>query len=202
ELDRLRTRVAGLSNPDPGSRVDVAVDLERIELIEEDGAVVDVRSRGRAPWTGDRGALVSGEAFRLVVRNFEDHPLRIAVLENQTNGGVQVLFPRAGRGLDEHPVAPAATDRGPGELPLPVLSADEVPGDVTWKVLATREFVDVRALEYRVDCPGPNERGEPEGNVALLTMLTDRLSSTRGTVPFTVSDPWGTAAYEAVVIER
>lgn len=143
-----RTRLLALQNTDAASRLDVELSVTKVDAVLETGP--DGKRRPKITKTyktltkDGNDSLKVGEIAQLHVQNKSAKPCFFTVLEISSDGSIGVLYPFKGTSGDNK--------LDPGQkLSIPMPYRMTPPGgSQVFKVIATEDDIDFRALEYKV----------------------------------------------------
>jgi len=188
EAHHRRQKVVALENDDAGSRLEVDLRLTRVEAVLEIGPDGKKRPKitktlGPVGKAGDDKVKV-GEILQIHVENKSDRPCYFTLLELSTDGSISVLYPWPGTAGGENKLAAGA--KRTLEVPFKMTPPG---GAQIFKVIATEDDIDFRALEYQV------KRGEVRGGSPLQRMMAEAFDGKRSE-PFGYAPDklWGTDA--------
>ncbi len=190
-----RNRVVGLDNPDANSRMDVVLTVTKVEAVLETGADGKRRPKitktlGTVKKDGNDRVKV-GEILQLHVQNKSDKAAFVTILELSTDGSVGVLFPFPGTSGGDNLLKPGEKR----DLAVP-FKMTPPGGPQIFKVIATEDDIDFRALEFQV------KRGAGGGSSPLQRMMGEVFDGKRSE-PFGYAPDklWGTDAARIELVE-
>ncbi len=197
EFHRIRTRIQSLENVNPASNLSATLEIHAVdyadgEIVKEHGSIA---TRPGGP------RLAPNEPFRFRVVNHENRPVYFAILEFKPDGGVQYVYPGAGKGRDVGLIPKRALhESGP-------FGAEAQEGRTGWKLVVTEDYVPFQAMERGVACmPQPTDsapRGLRGGSESLasspLVQLFNDATLTTRAKPVTPEPgkAWGTSVFFA-----
>ncbi len=182
-----RTRLMQLDNTDETSKLDIDLQVHRVEAVVERLPTGGMRPKitadlGVLPRDGS-GQVKAGGIIQLHVENKGTKPCFFTVLEMSADGNISVLFPL--------PNVPGDNKLAAGEkraLPYPYKMTPPYGLEII-KVIASEDDIDFRALEFKV------RSGETRGAKSPLEQLMGEVFSVKRGEPFGYAPEklWGTA---------
>lgn len=191
-----RNKLATLENNDAGSRMDVLLGVQRVEAILEVGPdgkkhpkVTKILGQVRKDGNDQ---VHTGEILQLSVENRSVQKAFFTILEMSTDGSVSVLYPFPGTAGGDNQLAAGA--KRLIEIPFRMTPPG---GTQIFKVIATEDDIDFRALEFQV------KRGEKSPNPSPLQRIMGEVMDGKRSEPFGYSPEklWGTDAARIELVE-
>lgn len=195
EAQHRRQKVLALENGDAGSRMEI--DLRLTRVLADLETLPDGRKRPRILKTlgkvGKDGndKVKVGEILQLHVENKSDRPCFFTILELSTDGSIGVLYPWKGSSGENRL-------EGGKSRSLEVPFRMTPPGGAQiFKVIATEDDIDFRALEFQV------RRGSTAAGASPLQRLMAETMDGKRSEPFGYAPEklWGTDAARIEIAE-
>ncbi len=191
-----RRRLLALVNDDAGSRADVTMAVKHVDAIPVPGGAPKITKVHGDVSRDGTGALKIGAIVQFEVHNRSERDLHFSIVELSADGGIDVIYPVDGMRTGENKLG-AKQRRGLSEV-LFMMAPPK--GSVTWKVIATEDDVDFKALALKVK--SGSTRGATRGAESPLAQLMEMAMDGTRAKPFGYAPAklWGSDAVQIQIL--